>query len=81
MAAGDRSSSSLMSEEVRYRAQRHQEGTVIAEVVGDHDTICGVVKMIWGELPDSLEKDAETPDEKGEWKFHLGGADWLIVVR
>lgn len=65
----------------QYVVQRHQSGQVLAEVKGDHETIASVLLMVWGVVPEALANDPEEPDEKGEWKFHLGGADWLIVSR
>lgn len=68
-------------DEPTYAAVRYQGRTSLAEVIGSHKIVVGVVQMVWGSVPDSLMNDLDEPDEKGEWKFHLGGEDWLVVSR
>jgi len=72
-----------MSDEApKYDILRVQAGVTIA-VVKDatHVQTVGIVKLVWGNIPDDLVGDRQEPTDKGEWKFHLGGTDWMLVKR
>lgn len=67
------------TQEARYSMKRFK-GT---EMEGrfdflDHTTTVGMVKMIFGEVPTTLEAGGEFDEE---WKVHLGAEHWLIVRR
>ena len=62
---------------VRFRG--HDEVVRLNDL--DHETCMGIVKLVWGVVPQTLEDEESGTFVGQEWKLHIGGPDWVIVAR
>lgn len=69
------SDAEVIDETVKYDIQRVSGGKLIRDLTDlNHYVACGIVELIWGTVPESLEDQSED-----EWKLHIGGHDWVII--
>lgn len=63
----------------RYTIQRRSGGQVVTELTGlSHKTACGIVLMVWGMVPVTLE---EGGGKNETWNLHMGGAEFVLIAR
>lgn len=64
---------------MKFTIQRFHGSQLVTEMADlDHETTKGIVLMIWGVVPSSLESGGRDDEE---WKLHVGGEHWIIVAR
>jgi hypothetical protein len=62
-----------------YDIQRILGGNLLHSMEGlGHHTTVGIIGMVWGEIPTTLE---DPGSDETEWKLHMGGEHWVIVKK